>query len=211
MDHKQKQLMVQKINKENIIRKTHLAKAKEKLNKEEYSVSSFLKIPYLKEYLRTIFVHRSKKTIEEYLRQLRDGEKCYFETDDYCLIKEYGKIFFFKKPENYSYTFKYLDEMKNKKYQYFRIAKKGSNFEGVTLNEDDFPVVIRNVIEGDKIVMRYGTKKLNRFFIDNKILMKERLSWPVLINRTGSAILVPGIGCDKYHYSDNHNMFVIKL
>ena len=211
MDHKQKQLMIQKINKENKIRKTHLAKAKEKLNKEEYSVSSFLKIPYLKEYLRTIFVHRSKKTIEEYLRQLRDGEKCNFETDDYCLIKEYGKIFFFKKPENYSYTFKNLDEMKNKKYQYFRIAKKGSNFEGVTLKEDDFPVVIRNVIEGDKIVMRYGTKKLNRFFIDNKIPMKERLSWPVLINRTGSAILVPGIGCDKYHYSDNHNMFVIKL
>ena len=77
MNHKQKQLMIQKINKENKIRKTHLAKAKEKLNKEEYSVSSFLKIPYLKEYLRTIFVHRSRKTIEEYLRQLKDIEKCF--------------------------------------------------------------------------------------------------------------------------------------
>ena len=59
--------------------------------------------------------------------------------------------------------------------------------------------------------MTYGTKKLNRFFIDNKIRLKDRLLWPVMVNKNASAILVPEIGCDIKHYSEKHNVFMIKL
>ncbi|MBQ7890489.1 MAG: tRNA lysidine(34) synthetase TilS, partial [Erysipelotrichaceae bacterium] len=58
--------------------------------------------------------------------------------------------------------------------------------------------------------LRFGTKKLNRWFIDRKIHRNERLRWPVVLNRHGEVILVPGIGCDLEHYSNNPTCFVLK-
>ena len=108
---------------------------------------------------------------------------------------------------NYSYK---LKDIEIKDYDYFKIQKSSKDkFAGVTVSEDDFPLTIRNYREGDSILMRYGTKKINRFFIDNKISYKDRLIWPIVLNRHGSAILVPGIGCDKDHYSSKHNLFVV--
>ena len=58
--------------------------------------------------------------------------------------------------------------------------------------------------------MRYGTKKIRRFFIDNKIPLRKRMIWPVVLNRKGDIVLVPEIGCDLNHYSEKPNLFVIE-
>jgi tRNA(Ile)-lysidine synthase len=71
----------------------------------------------------------------------------------------------------------------------------------VTVRETDFPLTIRNVREKDRIRMRFGTKKVHRFFIDRRIPLCFRDSWPIAENAAGEIILVPGLGCDRNHYS----------
>ena len=80
----------------------------------------------------------------------------------------------------------------------------------MTLHEDDFPITIRNVEEHDVIELRFGNKKINRWFIDRKIPKKERKIWPVVVNAKGNVILVPKIGCDIAHFSNNPTIFVLK-
>ena len=91
------------------------------------------------------------------------------------------------------------------------MANKGKGVNGVTINKNDFPITIRTYQEGDFIKMRYGTKKINRFFIDHKISYYDRLTWPIVLNNKQEIILVPGLGCNVGHYSTKHNLFVIKL
>ena len=80
----------------------------------------------------------------------------------------------------------------------------------MTLSAEDFPITIRSPKEGDQIELRFGKKKLNRFFIDRKISHKERKSYPVVVNSVGNVVLVPKIGCDVKHYTVKPNCFVIK-
>ncbi|MFR0979969.1 MAG: tRNA lysidine(34) synthetase TilS, partial [Holdemania filiformis] len=48
------------------------------------------------------------------------------------------------------------------------------------------------------------------WFIDRKIPPDQRRRWPVVVNCRGEIILVPKIGCNVAHYSNNPTCFVIK-
>ena len=124
------------------------------------------------------------------------------------LSKMYHMIEIFEEKDVlYFYVLEKLELMET---EYFKVAAEGKSTEALTLKEDDYPLVIRNARKGDAIQMRYGTKKLNRWFIDRKIPRNQRQSWPVVLNRHNEVILVPGIGCDCEHYSNNPTCFVIK-
>lgn len=107
----------------------------------------------------------------------------------------------------YSYTF---EKQVDFKCPYFEVSKQGSRVEAVTLSEADFPITIRSYQKGDAIRLRYGNKKINRFFIDRKISHKERKLWPIVVNGMGNVILVPKIGCDIEHFTNKPNCFVLK-
>ena len=87
---------------------------------------------------------------------------------------------------------------------------QGETTEAVTLAEEDFPITIRSPQPQDAIQLRFGKKRLNRWFIDRKIPPDQRRSWPVVVNRRGEIVLVPKIGCNVAHYSNNPTCFVIK-
>ena len=112
-----------------------------------------------------------------------------------------------KKEVLYSYVLERLELMDT---EFFKLTDTGKSTEAVTLYEDDFPIVIRNARNGDAISLRFGTKKLSRWFIDRKIPKDERRRWPVMVNRHGEIILVPSIGCDCEHYSNTPTCFVVK-
>ena len=176
-----------------------------------YPYKEFVKKSYIKYGLRLYFNNMSDKFFDEMLRQISECKKYIYKGDDYWISKEYDKVYIFKKPISYSYKINKISEIKYKKYDNFAIKKKGSSFEGATISTNDFPIIIRSPKDNDFINMRYGKKKLNRFFIDNKICIKDRLLWPIVENNCGNAILVPKIGCDIDHYSKKHNFYVIKL
>lgn len=128
--------------------------------------------------------------------------------NEYEIYQEYGKLCIdIKKDVSYAYTY---DQIVFEKTPYFCISRIGSSVEALTLYETDFPITIRNAKKGDQIQLRFGSKKLNRWFIDRKIPKKERKVWPVVVNKDGNVILVPKIGCDIAHFSNNPTLFVLK-
>ena len=129
-------------------------------------------------------------------------------TSAYDIGMEYGKLSMIKKgKEDYQYCY---DHLCYEQTPYFTCARQGSSVEAVTLYPQDFPITIRNAKAGDVISLRFGTKKLNRWFIDRKIPQEDRKKWPVVVNAAGKIVLVPKIGCDISHFSNNPNLFVIK-
>ena len=182
-------------------------------NRTSISVEEFIGYDDLIRLLRMfIGISISKKQCIDLIRQINTADSFDILIEDRCLCKEYGYISVYLKEEDYCYV---LDDFKCFKTKYFRLSKSGSRFqsrfESVHLNIDDYPITIRNYKEGDSIKMRYGTKKINRFFIDNKISHCDRKKWPVMLNSKGDIILVPGIGCDKYHYCPNNAVYMVKL
>ncbi len=151
-------------------------------------------------------------SMEEYVNIIAylksDSTSEYKVNNDYSLFKEYGKLVLASN-KDYTYSFK-LDEIILGKYKYFEIKNAGGSFESVTVNKEDFPITIRNFQDGDTILMRYGQKRVSRWFIDNKIGQSKRRSWPIVLNKHGEIILVPKIGCNLTHFSNNPNMFVVK-
>ena len=90
-----------------------------------------------------------------------------------------------------------------------REGKPGIN--ALSLKETDFPVVIRNAEMGDVISMRFGSKKVHRFFIDRHIPKWRRKQWPVVENAEGKVIFVAGLGCDVDHYTVKPDVNVLSL
>ena len=207
----QKNKIVRQINTKNEKAQYELDKVLEILkNSDTFTTKKFLNIPYIKKGLRVFFGGKSDKFYDEMLRQIKESKTYLYKGDIFWISKEYDEVRIFVKPLEYSYTFKTLNELKGD-YLYFKIRKTGTSFDGVTLTDKDFPITIRNARNGDHIKMKYGTKKLNRFFIDNKVLIKDREVWPVVLDKKKTAILVPEIGCNSEHYSKKHTIHVIKL
>ena len=125
------------------------------------------------------------------------------------LALTYGKpVIFDKKALSYHYL---IDRVEYIETPFFAISDNGERINGVTITEDDLPLTIRSWQPDDQIKLRFGHKKINRWFIDRKIPLNERFSWPIILNRHHEVILVPGIGCNVAHFSNNPNMFVLKL
>lgn len=151
-----------------------------------------------------------QKNIDELLSLIHHKNKNWKHNinDTYFLCMEYDR---FMIDDTYVQEFNFLyDDVVFEKTKYFAIAEEGVTIEGITLSESDFPITIRNAQKGDKIKLRMGTKKVSRFFIDNKISHKERKIWPVVVNREGNVIFVHKIGCDIAHYSNKSTLFVLK-
>ena len=180
---------------------------------EDISIESFKQLENPKAVLRTwlnrhgLGFNMSERRIRRICETILKDEGGYeFEIDSVKLMKSYDKIQLVRDIE-YSYTF---DKIENFECEYFKICQKGSSVEAVTLRDSDFPITIRSPKEGDQIQLRFGKKKLNRFFIDRKISHKERKTYPVVVNSVGNIVLVPKIGCDVEHYTVQPNCFVIK-
>lgn len=120
------------------------------------------------------------------------------------LILEYGQVAIIETQwQDYSYTlqaYQRLDEPHFKLNQFVGT--------GLFVTLEDYPLTIRNAREGDAIVMRYGTKKVNRFFIDRKIPSQQRRYWPVIENAKGEVICVAELGCDVNHYHEKYNLYL---
>lgn len=151
----------------------------------------------------------SKKQAEDLVRQLHSEGNFEISLKNCVkLSKMYDYIEIYEENDvSYCYV---LDKIEMLKTPYFEIKEEGRSVEAVTLFESDFPITIRNAQKEDCITMRFGTKKLSRWFIDRKIPRALRKSWPVMVNCQGNVILVPEIGCDVEHYSNNPTCFVVK-
>jgi tRNA(Ile)-lysidine synthase len=127
----------------------------------------------------------------------------------FLFIKEYNNITIqlHSAVEEYSYQ---INQGETFECEYFSIKSEGSLNSGIPVKEEDFPLTIRNMKPGDRIVTAGGTKKVSRLFIDAKIPKNQRRIWPVVLNCKGEVLLVPEIAKRKGYLSINPYFFVIK-
>lgn len=180
---------------------------------DDISIEKFLKLEDKENILR-YWLYRngvgydiSKRRLQLICETILKNEQNYqFDIDGVVLIKSYDVLQLVRNIE-YSYTFDKIEEFD---CEYFKIRKEGSSVEAVTLRKEDFPITIRSYKPNDVIQLRFGKKKINRFFIDRKISHKERQTYPIVVNSVGNVILVPKLGCDVEHYTVKPNCFVLK-
>ncbi len=128
--------------------------------------------------------------------------------EEHEIVQDSGYFFVIKKAHTYAYQINASNDFVT--CEYFTMSNQGKKSEGVTLTKEDYPLTIRNVQDGDMIQMRFGTKKVHRFFIDRHIPLYKRKTYPVVVNASGIVILVPGLGPDKNHYSIKPDFYVLQ-
>ncbi len=104
----------------------------------------------------------------------------------------------------------YINDLQIKDYGMFKISSSGNKRQGFYANPDEFPLMYRLWKDGDKIETKFGTKKVSRWFIDQKIHPRKRLLTHVIENKYGKVIYLDGFGCDYSHYCQNEKVFVIE-
>ena len=104
----------------------------------------------------------------------------------------------------------YINDLQIKDYGKFKISSSGNKRQGFYANPDEFPLMYRLWKDGDKIETKFGTKKVSRWFIDQKIHPRKRLLTHVIENKYGKVIYLDGFGCDYSHYCQNEKVFVIE-
>lgn len=209
LDRKTKRLIYDKIETINHKRDTYLDNYRQQYTKEDYSLEEYQEIKDIRTFLRVkLYEDLGDDYLMEINRQILCSQKMKLNIRERLLLKQNDYIHFMNSDYSYCIT---LDSIKYLNHHYFKLSSNGDSFHGVTLKDDDFPITIRNYQDGDAIEMCYGTKKISRFFIDKKIPVNKRLTWPVMLNRKNEIILVPQIGCNKTHYSIKHNIFMIEL
>lgn len=146
--------------------------------------------------------HTSNKTMKNIQLFLEKG-KGKFQLSNQLWLYPDGSIV---SDECYAYTFSSIHYFKT---AYFELSDKGT-VGGFYVSENDFPITIRNYFPGDKIILPFGTKKLSRFFIDKKIPLSKRNTWPVVVNSSGEIIFVPKLGSKNKCLDANYNAYVLK-
>ena len=216
MSRKEKEELAAEIAEKNNKAQQVLEKTKAFLAVWQYDVAALCELDenFRKQVLRTWIYQECKEHVSEKLLDQLAGLlfKANNWTSDigkrYCMSKEYGIVHIHVKDmPSYAYV---LHEVACLHTPYFHTSLTGKSCEALTLYPQDFPITIRNVQEGDAIVLRLGRKKVHRWFIDRKIPSWERKCWPVVVNAQGNVILVPQIGCDIAHFSNNPSIFVVK-
>ncbi|MFS1516799.1 tRNA lysidine(34) synthetase TilS [Bacillus sp. SCS-151] len=83
----------------------------------------------------------------------------------------------------------------------------------IDINSVELPLVIRTRKPGDKMTLKGtdGTKKIKDIFIDQKIPLYERDEWPVVEDRYGRIIWLPGLKKSSFETEFNGNKQYILL
>ncbi len=128
---------------------------------------------------------------------------------NYLFIKEYDNIYIIDKNKTKGYRYEF-SEFVPFGCEHFHLLENGHINEGVYLTKDDYPITIRTMKEGDSIMTSSGTKKLSRLFINAKIPALKRKTWPIVLNKDQTIILVPHIAKNIDYLTTQPNVFVIK-
>ena len=80
------------------------------------------------------------------------------------------------------------------------IDDNSNNICRLDSNEITLPLIIRTRKVGDKIAVKglNGTKKVKDIFIDKKVSLSNRDSWPIVLDSTGKVVWIPGIKKSKF-------------
>lgn len=120
------------------------------------------------------------------------GIRCY---DEFKLVENCDV-------DGYDFVFNDFVNLPNgKNIEFVKSTSLNSNYV-IRLNSADIvlPLHVRNRLCGDKIFVKNmdGSKKVKDVFIDCKVPMHDRNSWPIVLDSSGNIVWIPGLKKSKF-------------
>lgn len=130
--------------------------------------------------------------------------------------KSYNEFRIIKDTKNESYNLEFNEKISlNNGIQLIKENKSNDTSNNtIRLNSKELamPLYVRNKKDGDKIAVKNlsGTKKVKDIFIDSKIVMSKRQSWPILVDSNNTVIWVPGLKKSNFDkkIDDNYDIII---
>lgn len=137
--------------------------------------------------------------------------------DGFVARKSYNKLYIEKNntkaKQDYKYSFdEKLFILNRYKFEKIDDTKEKSNFIiRINSKELNLPLIIRNKKNGDKMKIKNmsGSKKIKDIFIDSKIDLKKRKSYPIVTDSDNTVIWVPGIKKSTFDKEINEKYDII--
>lgn len=135
--------------------------------------------------------------------------------DEINIIKSYNKIYFDKKKEYNSYCYCLNDYVKLPNGYVIKKIDKAfdtSNYTACFLSSEvKLPLYVRNKRNKDsmEILNLNGTKKVKDILINSKVDKEKRNLYPIVTDKTGKIIWLPGLKKSKYDRSKRGNYDII--
>ena len=136
--------------------------------------------------------------------------------EEYIAVKEYNHIYIKNNNNKNSKDYKILLKDTNKINNI--IIKKVDNIDTdnnnvcrLNSNNIKLPLYLRNRKSGDYISLlgTNGSKKVKDIFIDEKIPLNERDTYPLLVDNNDNILWIPGLKKSKYNVKNNKNYDII--
>lgn len=149
-------------------------------------------------------IHSKKANIEVNLPNEILAIKSY---NDFYLKKETDEI------TEYEIEFNTYADLPNKHHiEKIEETLENSNYI-CRLSSDEIclPIIIRTRKMGDKIAVKglHGNKKVKDIFMENKIHLEKRDTWPIVVDSQGKVLWIPGLKKSKFDKQKNEKYDII--
>ena len=132
------------------------------------------------------------------------------------VVKKYGKLYIdFETKQIDNYEIELGNSVllpNNKTIERVSFLDKNDNCCCRLSSEDIvLPIIVRTRRSGDKMCVKNmnGTKKVKDIFIDSKIPIAERDSWPIVVDSNDNVLWIPGIKKSKFDIPKNKKCDII--
>jgi tRNA(Ile)-lysidine synthetase-like protein len=130
--------------------------------------------------------------------------------NDVIARKNYNNLTFVREVDqisNYEIEFDQVISLPNQ-HKIEKIDNTDDNSNNICrLNSSEItlPLIIRTRRVGDKIAVKglNGSKKIKDIFIDKKLSIDKRDSWPIVVDSSGRVVWIPGIKKSKFDKKKN--------
>lgn len=137
---------------------------------------------------------------------LPNGFKC---------VRSYNELKFVENSdiENYDFVFNDLVSLPNGKN--IELVKNTSLNDNnvIRLNSADIllPLHVRTKLDGDRMIIKNmdGSRKIKDIFIDCKVPMQDRNTWPIVLDSAGNIVWLPGLKKSKFDRRIDENCDII--
>ena len=132
-------------------------------------------------------------------------------------IKIFGSYYFIRE-----YNYFYVDEIQERKDFAYIMEKPGilntkefscdfsCDTTRLKIYDTSYPLTFRNVKENDKVKIGEITKKVNRLLIEDKVPLKQRKKYPVVMDKEGKIVYIPLYRSETQKTIANKLKFMLK-
>ena len=117
--------------------------------------------------------------------------------------------------DNFAYEIEIIDYINLPNGKNIEVVKESKNNNNnicrLDKNDIKFPLRVRTRKNGDKMNIKgmVGKKKVNDIFINEKIEMSKRDTWPIVVDSNDTIVWLPGLKKSKFDKQKNEKCDII--